>query len=103
MQSIAQATEGLKELTEAEAAAELRISVKSLRRERAAGKIEFAQRRRRVFYPVDCIEQYRQSQVTRACPIVLTSVGMGRSRTGTSSGRKTAVRSAGRRALRITS
>ena len=55
----------VQELTEAETAKELRISIKSLRRERAEGKIGFAQRRRRVFYPMSCIEEYRQGQVTR--------------------------------------
>src|ERR1700722_10108732 len=59
----------VQELTEEEAAHELRISVDSLQRERAEGKIKFARRRRRVFYPWFCIEEYRQSQVTRACPI----------------------------------
>src|SRR5262245_15122062 len=58
----------VQELTEAEAARELRISVDSLQRERAAGKIAFARVGRRVFYPVVCIEQYRQNRITRECP-----------------------------------
>ncbi len=58
----------IQELTEGEAARELRISIDTLQRERAEGKIKFAQRRRRIFYPMSCIEEYRQSQVTRECP-----------------------------------
>ena len=58
-----------RELTESEAADELRISIDTLQRERAAGKIAYAQRRRRILYPMSCIDDYRQSQVTRECTI----------------------------------
>jgi len=90
----------VQELTEAEAARELRISVDLLQRERAAGKISFARAGRRVFYPIVCIEQYRQDRIVKACPA--TSLGgMGRSTTGTRSTLKAAARRAGRLALRI--
>ena len=90
----------VQELTEREAALELRVSVDTLRRERAAGKIGFAQRRRLIFYPVRCIVEYRERQVVEACS-TLISVDMGQSKTGTSFGAKARVRSAGRRALAI--
>jgi hypothetical protein len=77
------------------AARELRISVKSLRRERAEGKIEFAQRRRRVFYPVNSIGQYRQAQVTRTCQTSTSAATDPRS-TGMYSTRKADAASAAR-------
>src|SRR5882757_8417085 len=61
-------TRVVQELTEKEAAAELRISVDLLRAERARGSIRFARSGRRVFYPVVCIEEYRQERVRRTCP-----------------------------------
>jgi hypothetical protein len=75
----------VQELTEAEAARELRVSVATLQRDRAEGKIKFARRRRRIFYPVACIEEYRQSQVTRECPITsrTTSGSLKTARPGT--------------------
>jgi hypothetical protein len=78
-----------KELTEREAAAELRISIDTLQRERAAGRISFARRRRRVFYPVGCIEEYRQAQVTRECPTTsrTTSASSETGRPGTGTAR----------------
>src|SRR5260370_25644500 len=78
----------VQELTEAETARELRISVDTLPRERAAGRISFARAGRRVFYPVVCIEQDRQDRINR-CQAT-SSVGSARSRTGTPSSPSTA-------------
>jgi len=64
----------IRELTEAEAAHELRISVDTLQRERAEGKIGFARRRRRVLYPLSCINDYRKSQI---CPPTSTRTTSG--------------------------
>src|SRR5260370_28775638 len=89
----------VQELTEGEAAHELRISVDTLQRERAAGRISFARAGRRVFYPVVCIEQYRQERIKR-CQAT-SSVGSARSRTGTPSTRSTAARRAGQLARQI--
>ena len=93
----------VQELTEAEAAKELRISVASLQRERAAGKIAFAQRRRRVFYPMSCINEYRQATVTRECPDHTISgfKETGRPATGTWHGAKGAAHRAAQWARRI--
>jgi hypothetical protein len=92
----------VQELTEAEAARELRISIDLLQSERAAGKIAFARAGRRVFYPVSCIEQYRRERVTRACPSRTTSdfKGMGQPATGTWRGAKDAARRAAQWARR---
>lgn len=61
-------SEPIRELTEPEAADLLRVSVKTLRRERAEGKIAFVQRRRRVLYRASDIEDYRSGQVIPARP-----------------------------------
>src|SRR5262249_16163437 len=92
----------VQELTEKEAAEELRMSVDLLQRERAPGKISFARAGRRVFYPVVCIEKYRKDRITKQCPAI-SSGGTGRSTTGTRSTLKAAARRAGRLALRISS
>ena len=52
------------EITEYEAASLLRVSPRFLR-ERGAGRIAFAQRRRRILYPESCIRKYQESQLTR--------------------------------------
>ena len=57
------------ELTEREAAAELRVSTATLQRERAEGKIAYVRRRRRVLYPRESIEDYQKSQIRREVPI----------------------------------
>src|SRR5258707_430378 len=89
----------VQELTEAETARELRISVDTLQRECAAGRIGYARAGRRVFYPVVCIEKYRQDRITR-CQAT-SSVGSARSRTGTPSTPSNAARRAGRLARQI--
>lgn len=47
-------------LTEKEAAAELRVSPYFVRAERAAGRLGYARIRRRVFYPMSQINDYKQ-------------------------------------------
>src|SRR4051812_15526198 len=83
------------ELTEAEAAIELRISIDLLQRERASGKIAFARSGRRVFYPVTCIEEYRRNRVERECQTSVSNVKALRG-TGTSSGARDVERDAAR-------
>lgn len=56
------------DLTEREAAEKLRMSERSLQRERVEGRIGFCQYRRRVFYPMSCIEAYRLQQIRPAMP-----------------------------------
>lgn len=56
------------EYTEREAAELLRVSVKTLRRERADGAIAFVQRRRRILYPATAIADYQTGQVIRNRP-----------------------------------
>ena len=90
----------LQELTELEAAAELRVSVDTLQRERAAGKIRFVQRRRRVLYPMFCINEYRLSQVTSECLTSGSTVKALRA-TGMSSGAKEDERNAALWARRL--
>ena len=92
----------LQELTEREAAAELRVSVDTLQRERADGKIGYVQRRRRVLYPLFCIDAYRLSQVVTTCP-TSGSIVKALQETGTSSGAKDAERNAAQWARRIKS
>ena len=89
----------VQELTEAEAALELRISVDLLQRERAAGRIGYARAGRRVFYPVVCIEKYRQDRITR-CQAT-NSVVSGRATIGTHSTPSSAARRADRLARQI--
>jgi hypothetical protein len=85
----------VKELTEQEAAADLRISVDLLQRERAAGNIRYARAGRRIFYPVICIEEYRQERIRRTCP---PTSSVEKANIGTSSDRMAEGRSIIRRA-----
>jgi hypothetical protein len=55
-------------LTEREAAAELRVSIASVRAERIAGRIAFARVRKRVFYPLSELDAYRKRIITPAKP-----------------------------------
>ena len=86
------------ELTEREAAAELRMSVDLLQSLRAQRKIGFAKSGRRVFYPISCIKQYRQDRINAACP---TSSSSAKENTGASDTRKVDARSILRRARQI--
>lgn len=56
------------EYTESEAADALRVSPRFLRGERAAGRIAFARRGRKVLYPAQAILEYQQSQLVRTSP-----------------------------------
>jgi hypothetical protein len=90
----------MKELTEREAAADLRISVDLLQKERAAGRIGYAKSGRRVLYPVVFINKYRQERQRRECPSPSTTSGApARSTIGTPSSRKAAAQRAFRVAL----
>src|SRR4030088_1052908 len=89
----------VQELTEVEPARELRTPVDPLQRERPAGRIGYARVGRRVFYPIVCIEKYRQDRITR-CQAT-SSVVSGRSRIGTHSTPSSAARRAGQLARRI--
>lgn len=53
-------------LTEKEAARELRVSAYVVRAEREAGKLGYARLRRRVFYPLSKINEYKASLICAA-------------------------------------
>ena len=80
------------EYLEAEAAKLLRVSPRFLRGERAAGRIAFAQRGRKVLYPESCVREYQEGQLTRCAKPV----------NGTTRGKLADVKSIGRRVLAIT-
>ena len=80
------------EYTEEETAKLLRVSPRFLRGERAAGRITYAQRGRRILYPESCVRQYQEGQLTRCATPV----------NGTTLGRLADVKSIGRRVLAIT-
>jgi len=63
-------------LTEKEAAAELRVSQYFVRAEREAGRLGYARIRRRVFYPMSQINDYKQRALRPAggCDPAITIV-----------------------------
>lgn len=84
-------------LTEREAAAELRVSVMTVRAEREDGRLGFARLRRRVFYPMSMINAYRAALL---CPASNSGVTPTID-AGTSPGRKDVDQSDFRQARRI--
>lgn len=63
-------------LTEKEAAAELRVSPYFVRAEREAGRLGYARIRRRVFYPMSQINDYKQRALrpAKGCDPAITIV-----------------------------
>jgi hypothetical protein len=81
------------EYMESEAAKLLRVSPRFLRGERAAGRIAFAQRGRKVLYPESAIREYQDGQLTRCA----------KPATGTARRPLADLRNIGRRVLMATS
>lgn len=82
-------------LTEAEAGRELRVSKRTIARERTDGRLDYIRVRGRIFIPADAIESYKQR-----CRIIASNDAP-ILRAGMSSGRQAAAATAARRVRRI--
>lgn len=87
------------QLTEKEAAAELRISLRTLIRERTEGHITYLPIRGRIFYLKSDLDEYRERQRCRATGSTSETTVL----SGTSSGQSADERSAVQRARQIAS
>lgn len=87
-------------LTEKEAAAELRVSQGTVRRERIEGRLGYAPIRGRIFYPLSMINEYRDSLKKKPCQNT-SSLNVPTPRAGISDGPRDAVAAANRQAQKI--
>jgi hypothetical protein len=88
-------------LTEKEAADELQVSLGTVRAERIDGRLGYASIRRRIFYPMSCIDEYRTSKVRRAACQISPSSNDAIPLAGTSLGAKDAEAAMFQRVRRI--